>query len=311
MHSGCDLRIFGIAQTGFSGSTLLAFMLGAHSRVFVTGEAHQLFRRYREVSDGCRAVDMCSVHHEQCDFWTKGFLAQCERGDVSAVHTRIASRFPSVSVAVHSFLFDVYAQLLREGSGLDGLIVLFKRPVAYYCSRKVHVGGSVGDAAARYISGYREINDLSENHGLPVAAVFYDDLATKLRETLPALCTWLGLAYEPVMTKPWEAVDRLHTIGGNAGTYMNLWDEAFRDRMLDSPYWQEVHGERGRIWLHNNYRKIKLDDRWKSLPPEEIQEMEACTEAQEMFEMLMAQRLLPNPENRSVTMYRASECRDS
>ena len=96
------------------------------------------------------------------------------------------------------------------------------------------------------------------------------------------------------MTAPWNAVDRLHMIGGNAGTFLHVWDEGMRERMLDSDYWQKVHGERSRVWLLENFRTIRLDERWKSLPPEDISEMEACTAAQEVFQDLMAHRLLPD-----------------
>ncbi len=125
-----------------------------------------------------------------------------------------------------------------------------------------------------------------------MTAVFYEDLATKPEATLKALCAWMGLTYDPVMTTPWEAMDRLHTIGGNTGTYMHLWDEARQERMLASPYWQDVYGERGRRWLVESYRNIRLDERWKTLPPDEIREMEACGAAQEMFENLMARRMV-------------------
>jgi len=293
MPKSRELRIFGVTGSAFSGTTLLNFMLGAHRRVFATGQAHQLFRCYRDAIGECRSVDMCSVHQESCDFWTKSVLAQCEQHDVMALHKHIAAFSEMISVVVPSFQFKVYAELLREKVPLEGLIVLFKRPVAYYCSRKAHVGGTVEKAAAKYVSRYREIRDLSEAQGLPIAPVFYEDLTTKPRETLGALCAWMGLSYEPVMTTPWEAADRLHTIGGNAGTYLHLWDENKRERMLNSAYWREVHGERGRVWILENLRRIRLDDRWKSLPPEEIGGMEACVEAREMFELLMARRTLP------------------
>jgi hypothetical protein len=167
----------------------------------------------------------------------------------------------------------------------------------------------VEQAAVSYVSAYRATQNLSKVHRLPVATVFYEDLAAKPQETLQGLCAWMGLTYEPVMTTPWEATDRLHTIGGNVGAYMHLWDDAVREQMLDRSYWDETYGERGTRWLHDSYRKIKLDDRWKSLPSEEIREMEACTEAQEMFETLMAQRLLPKPGQGSAAAYNSSDGR--
>jgi hypothetical protein len=56
MHNSHKLRVFGIFGPAYSGTTLLGFMLGAHRRVFATGEAYQLFRCYREVSCECRFV---------------------------------------------------------------------------------------------------------------------------------------------------------------------------------------------------------------------------------------------------------------
>jgi len=344
MLSGRDLRIFGIAQTAFSGSTLLSFMLGAHDQVFATGEAYRLFRRYRpsfrknrlrslmvsahdQVLEAGEAWSLfrryrrwlikdmalhgCSVHRENCDFWTANFFERCQHSRILDLYERIEGYSEEISVVVHKFNVRAYEELMRERTPLDGLIVLFKRPVSYYSSHKQHVGGTVEQAAANFVSAYCAIQNFSKTHRLPAATVFYEDLATKPRETLEALCAWMGLTYEPVMTTPWEAADRLHTIGGNVGTYMNLWDDAFREQTLDRSYWDRVHGERGRRWLHDSYRKIKLDDRWKSLPPEEIREMEACTEAQEMFETLMDQRLLPKPEQGGRAMHKSSESRDS
>ncbi len=309
MHGGHDLRVFGITRAAFSGSTLLSFMLGAHHQVFATGEAWRLFRRYRHLLIKDRTLDGCSVHHENCDFWTKDFSEQCEHAGVLDLYERIVGFSEEISVVVHSFNVKVYEELLRERTPLDGLIVLFKRPVSFYSSRKQHVGGTVEQAAASYVSAYRATQNLSKIHRLPVATVFYEDLAAKPQETLQGLCAWMGLTYEPVMTTPWEATDRLHTIGGNVGAYMHLWKDDFREQTLDRSYWDRVFGERGTRWLHDSYRKIKLDDRWKSLPPEEIREMEACTEAQEMFETLMAQRLLPKPGQGSAAAYNSSDGR--
>ena len=311
MHGVHDLRVFGIARAAFSGSTLLSFMLGAHHQVFATGEAWRLFRRYRRLSMEGRTLDCCSVHHENCDFWTQDFSEQCEHTGILDLYERIVGFSEEISVIVHSFDVKIYEELLRERTPLDGLIVLFKRPVSFYSSHKQHEGGTVEQAAANYVSNYCAIQDISRRHRLPAVTVFYEDLAAKPQETLQGLCSWMGLTYEPVMTAPWDATDQLHTIGGNVGAYMHLWDDAFREQMLNKPYWDEVYGERGRRWLHDNYRKIRLDDRWKSLPPEEIRDMEACTEAQEMFETLMAQRLVPKPERGSVAAYNSGEGRGS
>jgi hypothetical protein len=287
------LRVFGIAGASYLGRTLLGFMLGAHHCVFATGEADQLFRCYLDVSGRNRDIDMCSVHHEACEFWTRNFSAQCEHQNISTLYSRIVAHFDLISVVVHSFNTEVYAELLREGTPLTGLIVLFKRPASYYCSRKGHEGSSVATAAVNYVSRYCEIRDLSESSRLPTATVFYEDLAMHPHKTLQALCAWMGLPYEHIMTTPWEAVDRLHTIGGNVGPYMYLWDENFREQMLNSEYWREAHGERGWLWLRDSFHHIRLDERWKSLPPEEIRAIEACTAARETFETLMASRLLP------------------
>lgn len=293
MPSKREPRVFGVASTAFSGSTLLSFMLGAHHQVFATGEAYQLFGRYRQFAKECQTLDRCSVHQAHCDFWIESFSEQCERGGISDLYERITDYSEAISTVVHSFTVKVYEEILREGKPLDGLIVLFKRPVSYYSSRKQHNGSNVEAAADSYVSQYHEIRAFAESQRLPVVTLFYEDLAATPQATLQSLCDWMGLTYDPVMTTPWNAVERLHTIGGNAGTYMHLWDEAFREKMLKSPYWQEVHGERGRLWLLENYRKIRLDERWKSLPPGEIQEMAARTAAQEMFEDLMVRRSSP------------------
>jgi hypothetical protein len=311
MKSSRDLRVFGIARASFSGSTLLSFMLGVNDQVFATGEAWRMFRRYRRVVAADRELDCCSIHTENCDFWTPDFIEQCDNSGILDLYQRIAGYSEETSVVVHSFDAKIYEELLRERTPLDGLIVLFKRPVSFYSSHKQHEGGTVASAAAVYASVYRTIQDITERHRVPAATVFYEDLATKPEQTVQALCDWMGLTYEPLMISPWDAADRLHTIGGNVGAYMHLWDDASREKVLELPWWGEAYGERGTRWLRDNFRRIELDDRWKSLPPEEIREMEACTEAQETFDMLIARRLVPNPDRGGVAENNSNDGRSS
>lgn len=284
-----NIPVFGIAGTSFSGTTLLSFLFGAHSKVFSTGEACQLFAYLRNNDSKNESVRTCSIHHDRCKFWTPAFIKQCEDAHISTLYDRVSAFLPSSTLVMHSFKDSKRYGRLANSSNLNGLIMLFKRPVAYYYSAKVHEQKTTQQAANNYVKVNVQILDLAARKNIPILPVFYDDFATNPETVLSKLCDWIGLSYEPQMTEPWNQTDRLHTIGGNAGTYMHVWDERTREGVLNSEYWEKEHSEENRQWILNNFRSIKLDEKWKLLPSEEIREIEACTASREMFEELMAQ----------------------
>lgn len=284
-----NLPVFGIGGTSFSGTTLLSFLFGAHSQVFSTGEACQLFSYLRNNDTKNEAVRTCSIHHDHCNFWTPDFITQCENAHISLLYNRVQTCVPSPTLVMHSFKGPSRYARLANGSNLDGLILLFKRPVAYYYSTKVHEQKTVQQADNGYVKVNTQLLDLAARKKIPILPVFYDDFATHPETVLSKLCIWIGLSYEEQMIAPWNQTDRLHTIGGNAGTYMHVWDERTREGVLNSEYWEKEHSEENRQWILKNFRSIKLDEKWKLLSSEEIKEMEACTASREMFEELMAQ----------------------
>ena len=237
MHHEAGLRVYGIAGCGFSGSTLLSLMLGAHSKIFGTGEAHGAIRAYRQLLTQQNVSNYCAMHHDACEFWTPEFRVRCDAADLDVLYEHITRHDPGKEVVVHCFKqIVVYAEMLRRSYHMHGLIVLFKRPVAYYSSAKVHIGLSVTEACEEYAQRYSHALKLCSEHRIPVFPLFYDDLANRTENCLRSLCEWLGLEYEPGMIEPWSISERMHLVGGNTGAFMNMWDEPVRNWILQSDY---------------------------------------------------------------------------
>lgn len=288
MNPATGLRVYGIAGCGFSGSTLLSFLLGSHAEVFCSGEACRAFRTYRRLLEHTQPGYYCSMHHDRCDFWTPEFLAECDAGDLELMYERIARFDSGKRVVVHSFKYhQVYSEMLCRSFPLHGLILLFKRPVAYYSSARIHRGSSIAEACNRYADLNREALKLCDGHGIPVFPLFYDDLATTTEDCLVALCEWMGLDYQTGMLEPWAVSDRTHMVSGNTGVFMHMWDEPVRDWILQSETWKQTYSPDHEKWLEQNYRKIVLDEKWRSLAAEEIARVYTHKSSREVFDGLL------------------------
>jgi hypothetical protein len=287
------LRVYGIAGCSFSGSTLLSLLLGAHSKIFGTGEAHGTLPAYRRLIENKSLSYYCAMHHVECDFWTPEFLAECNDGDLGLLYERIARFDPEKEVVVHSFKNPgIYSEMLHRSLPVQGLILLFKLPVAYYSSAKVHLGISVSEACKVYTQRYSRALNLYSEHRIPVFPLFYDDFATRTEECLKPLCEWLGLEYEPGMIEPWTVGERIHLVGGNTGAFMNMWDESVRNWVLQSETWKATYSPEHEQWLEQNYRKITLDEKWRSLPADEIARVHAHAPSRDIFERLLQMNTL-------------------
>jgi Sulfotransferase family len=293
MDHKTGMRVYGIAGCGFSGSTLLSFLLGSHSGIFSTGEAYKTFQVYRRLLENREFSYYCSMHHVECDFWTPEFLAECNDGDLDVLYDRIARFDPENKVVVHSFKNPgVYLEMLHRYSPVHGLIVLFKRPVAYYSSARVHLGIAVSEACKEYEQRYSRALNLCSEHRIPMFPLFYDDLATRTDDCLKSLCTWMGLEYEPGMVEPWTVSDQTHMVSGNTGVFMHMWKEPVRNWVLQSDTWKETYSPDHEQWLEQNYRKIALDEKWRSLPADEIARVNAHETSRHIFEQLLQMNTL-------------------
>jgi len=282
------LQVYGIAGRGFSGSTLLSMLLGAHSRIFSTGEACRAFQIYKNLIGAADSTDYCAMHHTRCNFWTDTFLQRCNAGDMGILYDRIKEFEPRKDIVVHSFKHpDIYAEMLRRSLRIDGLIILFKRPESFYASAKIHLGQSVNTACNDYAEKYAQILEMSNREDIPVYPLFYEALAINPESCLKLICYWMGTIYEPGMIEPWKCCENSHMIGGNTGAFMHMWNDSVRSWVLQSEYWRKEYTPEHEKWIQENYRTITLDEKWRSLPPDEIAYVgnhEAC---KNVFEQLL------------------------
>ena len=286
-----DLKVYGIVGCSFSGTTLLSLLLGAHSRVFSTGEAHQAFQAYRCLVPDPNGYRHCAMHHVSCKFWTESFLEECDKGDLDLLYNRVREEHAGTDVVLHCFgTPKVYTEMLQRSNRLDGLIILFKRPVAYYSSAKTHLDRSLEDACNDYVHRYTQTLEICSELHIPSFTLFYDDMATKLTSRLESLCDWMGLDYEPTMRIPWAVADQFHSVGGNTGVYTHMWDDSTRNWVLRSDYWKETYSPDHSEWVEKNYQTVTLDEKWRSLPSVEVDQVNDHIPSQDLFKWLLQLR---------------------
>jgi len=276
-------RVYSIASINYCGSTLLNFTLGANSNCFATGEIHSLKREKQ---------GQCSFHQQHCPFWTRKILDILHYN--SNFYTRCKEYITQIVgpiIIIHSIKLPInHYNLLEENSTLDGLIILFKRPEAYYKSVSVHNKKRLQDSLNNYTRVYEKLLALKENNKISSIVIYYDDFATHPEKMLRKICPFLHIPFEKNMLEPWKVSDQFHTIGGNTGMYTHLWGRDEFDRIKTSDYWKDIYSEDHSKWIEENFQKIKLDEKWKTLPPDTLETIKKHEKSREMFNKLMAMR---------------------
>lgn len=248
------MKVFGIAGTRYSGSTLLSMCLGAADGAFASGEIEEI---------GVTGVQVgCQIHAGACEFWTQEFLQLC-RSDADHVYDRVRDRAADLYGARVIINSDKAPQrFVRHAahSQVDGLIVLFKRPEAFANSAVVHDKMSFRAALDHYADVYEAILDC----GVSVAAVVpYEAFASETASTLATLCSRLALTFEPAMEQFWVQSESFHVLAGNHGALAHLSSLDEFEATSDSAYWQETYGSSKVDWIQRNHKTITLDEVWK------------------------------------------------
>ena len=288
MNPEAGLQVYGIAGRGFSGSTLLSMLLGAHSTIFSTGEAYRAFQVYKRLFDNPDPANYCAMHYTDCNFWTDEFRQRCNSGDLDILYEHIQKFDSGKDIVVHSFKHpDVYAEILRRSLRIDGLIILFKRPASFYASVRVHLGQSVAIACNDYAEKYTQIIEMCTRENVPMYFLFYEELAANPESCLRSLCSWMGTVYEPGMTEPWKYSEDNHMVGGNTGAFMHLWSDSVRNWVLQSEPWKKEYTSEHEKWIEENYRTITVDEKWRSLPPDELACVYDHEPSRSVFEQLI------------------------
>jgi len=277
-----NTRLFIIGGTNFSGSTLLSFLLGAHKSSFSTGEIHTL-RSGR---------GKCSIHWNKCSFWTPEILDELNKNPefYKSCNYLIKTVFDPEVILYSSKLPGLIDQIITQKIRINGIIILFKRPEAYYRSESIHQSEDIQQSLDTYFSINQQLLKLVDQNRFPFRIVFYDDLASDTETVVKDLCEFIQLPYQDEMLTPWLLKDDYHTIGGNSGMYAHIMGKEAFKRMKVSDYWKKVYSDEHTQTIEENFQQISLDDKWKSLGKETLKTISQHKDSREIFERLMSMR---------------------
>lgn len=254
------MRTYGITGTSYSGSTLLSIILGGIDEIFSVGEPINIQRQ---------GGKWCAVCESYCHFWTDEFVELCAKSDsmYDLIIERIEEQFPEKNIMlVGDKTPNVYLNYLDKGFCIDGFIVLFKSLEAFaYSYVHHHPNNNVNDALNGYVDLYRLIENLH-----PKIIVSYDDFVSNSKVVVKVICDFMKVDFNEEILDYKKHKNKLHMHSGNSGTYMHIWSEEKRKRVLNSKFWKEHWPNYDSSLIETNCGHITPDYRWKAWITEEI-----------------------------------------
>ena len=243
-----------ICGAGHSGSTLLGMILGSHSRTFYMGEGGKA--RYLGDPNKPLRKRVCKICGEACPVWS-GFEWDGETPLHAAVSAHVGKPVIIDSTKDEAWIRDRAAESLSVGGravlillGRDGRAVVNSR-IRKYPDRDPE--GQIRDWVDKMASS----EALFEAFEGPKIRIRYEDLATSTEAVARALCTVIGLDYEPAMLR--FAGTEQHVLGGNSGTQFIV----AREQMKDPDEAFVGLNDRTRDYYENHSGGIELDLRWR------------------------------------------------
>lgn len=198
--------VVSVGGVSFSGSTMLALMLGNHADSFTCGEAVNLFRPM----DTHHFEPRCACGRDPCPVWSR-------LGDVKA-HTFYRDVFSTLEVRVLidsskelSWLIDASRWIRRSTPNADVIRVFaYKDPVdlAYSFWKR---GRNPMFWRSQFVTYYRRAFDL----GLPQLTVNLASMLASPAAKTRQMCDVLGMPYTAGMERFWEGEQ--HHLFGNLG----------------------------------------------------------------------------------------------
>jgi len=250
----CQKVIF-VTGAGHSGTTLLGMMLGTAKDALFAGEVQEY---------GLSGNQTCRTCGETCHIWSTIDVTKNVYNELA--HESGKSIIIDTSKKVDKWIKPVLSSL---ADGDVSLIFMTRDPRAIVASElRKQSGLSPTEIVAQWRGQMRRCETLAFDFPGTVVRVQYEELATKTKETLQAVCEALKLPFEEAMLYPWEMTG--HQLGGNMG----VWSIASGNtKKLSS----------GKFRYYNNHGKaVKLDQRWKEeLTTEALQEIQK--EAKSLF----------------------------
>jgi len=231
------MRVIGIIGAGYSGSTLLAFMLGSLPGVKTCGESYHLITKKKPV--GCRVCP-----EGTCDVYSPQFKAGVTFRDG---WKRIAARLNTDTLVVSEKGPAIYRQFLAGNEDLDiSFVVLHKRPEAFVFSSQRHSNATSSTSGLGFwVNRNRESLELIRGGGYRHVGVSFEELTASPAAVLERICNRLDLPYLSSAVEYWNFEH--HSISGNFSAHINLWG-------LDDPRTMAALDAKGAGWEH--YRKM-------------------------------------------------------
>lgn len=241
-----------ILSTNYAGSTMLALMLGAHSRVLQIGEAKRLRRvKHKQLPCAlCGHGNICSlfdgitpdktpqlydiifsradvdviVDHSKKPFWAKQFLEQRDKYDIKFIHL---VRDPRSLVRRWDMKFEGKSKtaqrwkLIRKSTDM-----LFRAP---FCNAtEIYM--------YKWLYQNREISEFLSKYQLDSCILTYRDLVLDTEEQLKRINDFIGIDYEP----------------------------------QEATYWTTLQHGGGKISDILQHEGIQLDTRWQDYLPDDM-----------------------------------------
>jgi len=239
----CKKVIF-IIGAGHSGTTLLGMMLGTHPDALFAGEMQES----QFLDDETRPVykRTCRACGTGCPIWNTKTNTKEE------IYESVA-RASGRSIIIDSTKkpLDWVREHAQKLSVSKSLILLTRDPRAVVASnkRKFHQK-TIQEHAQEWATQIQKCESLIQYFPGRVARVRYEELATKPRETLQAVCETIELPFNEHMLYPWDS--NHHPLRGNMGTQSIAHGNVRALTQVRQTYYE------------NHPKSIVLDERWKT-----------------------------------------------
>ena len=232
--------VFILSETR-SGSTWLSYVLGSHENVAHLGEYHRPFTIPGHVA--CR---ICEARAQPCPIFS----------GIEHIKVEDAFDFAFARLGVEC-LVDCSKNLgwIRHFLNRDyriKVIHLFRDPRGWFASERKREPMTPEQGLRRWQETNDQIDSFVRENRLDCVRALYEDLTADPRRHFPALCKFLGFAFDPKALQYWDKEH--HGLGAN-GAAFNVLAGLPNAKLLtlDDTYYRSHAGQ------------VFQDDRWKTL----------------------------------------------
>jgi hypothetical protein len=219
-----------IVGTPYSGSTLLANALNAHSAIITAGELSACFPDFPlGVQDPFCPV--CAAANQPCPLWTKEFISRVRAiGPRNAID--LIRQVSGSPVVVDASKFPDWLDYVYKDEPVDTpikIVFILRCPFAFHASNARRADVPAERSANQWLYVADAIERVTLRLGADKLNVHYEDFALDPKPILASICHYLGIHDESErMIRFWEFP--IHALNGNAGAY--IWYETFRENGL-------------------------------------------------------------------------------